>query len=133
MMGANRDPRIRGDQPCQDKPCQKRTLDHITVFHSNDYEPQERWRDIAKASETKNNRFSCLKSKQSRHQPHYIGFHTTTTEAAVSIAHSDFQPSKTGWLGAGAYFARSVNGTINKARGGKGVWFIAEIRMGKVQ
>ncbi|CAF4556432.1 unnamed protein product, partial [Rotaria sp. Silwood2] len=37
-----------------------------------------------------------------------------------------------GWLGAGAYFARSIDGTIGKARTGGGAYIIAEIRMGKV-
>ena len=54
-------------------------------------EPQELCRGFVKASdaneaETKNNRCSCLKSKQSEHQPHYTGFHTITLEVAVSIA-----------------------------------------------
>jgi hypothetical protein len=72
------------------------------------------------------------KSKTKEHQPHYIGFHTTTSEAAISSAHSEFKVSGTVCLGKGAYFARSIDGTINKARGGKGARFLAEVRMGKM-
>jgi hypothetical protein len=137
MVGARRDPRTLGDQPCTDRPCQKRTLDHIAVFHGNDYQPQARWRDIPKPPpldpEINENKFSCLKCKEEDKQPHYIGFHTTDPESAISIAHSEFRPGKNGWLGAGVYFARSIAGTIGKAKSEGGAHIIAEIRMGKVK
>jgi hypothetical protein len=41
MTGVNRNPITLGDRPCRVKPCHKRTLDHIAVFHSSDYEPQD--------------------------------------------------------------------------------------------
>ncbi|CAF4478813.1 unnamed protein product [Rotaria sp. Silwood2] len=102
MVGDNRNPRLLGNRPCREQPCHKRKLDHIAVFHSTYNQPQ------------------------GHHQPHYIGFHTTTSEAAVSIAHSEFQPST------GVYFARSIDGTIGKARTGGSAYIIAKIRMGKV-
>lgn len=135
MVGANRDPRTLGDRPCPEKPCHKRTLDHIAVFHGYDYQPQDRWRDIPKPPpldpEAKKSKIPCLKSKEDN-QPHYIGFHTTDPVSAISIAHSEFRPGKNGWLGAGVYFARSVAATEGKAKSEGGARIIAEIRMGKV-
>ena len=138
MVGDFRDPRTLGDRPCTDEPCHKRTLDHIAVFHSNDFQPQDRWRDIPKPSykqvdqEENNKKVFCLRSKEIDNQPHYIGFHTTDPDSAISIAHSEFRPGKNGWLGAGVYFARSIAGTIGKAKSEGGAHIIAEIRMGKV-
>lgn len=138
MVGDFRDPRTLGDQPCQDTPCYLRTLDHITVFHGNDYQPQDRWRDIPKPEyksvdqEENNKKLFCLRSKEIDNQPHYIGFHTTDPDSAISIAHSEFRPGSCGWLGAGVCFARSVKGTIGKAKSDGGAHIIAEIRMGKV-
>ncbi|CAF4565347.1 unnamed protein product, partial [Rotaria socialis] len=40
MVGEYRDPRTLSDQPCTDEECLITTLDHIAVFHSNDYQPQ---------------------------------------------------------------------------------------------
>ena len=101
MVGAERDPRTLGDRPCTDRPCQKRTLDHIAVFHGDEHQPQTRWRDIPKPPppldpEKNKNKLLCLKSKQDEedNQPHYIGFHTTTPEAAISIAHSEFRSGR---------------------------------------
>jgi hypothetical protein len=93
MVGAHRDPRTLGDQPCTDQPCHKRKLDHIVVFHSNDYQPQDRWRDIPKPppnAEVKDSKLACFKCKEKDNQPHYIGFHKTDPQSAVSIAHSEF-------------------------------------------
>jgi hypothetical protein len=136
MVGDSRDPRTLGDRPCTDKPCHKRTLDHVVVFHGNDYQPQTRWRDIPKPPpvdpETNSSKLSCLKCKEEDNQPHYIGFHTTDPQSAISIAHSEFRPGNCGWLGAGVYFARSIAGTIGKAKSQGGAHIVAEIRMGKV-
>ncbi|CAF2900431.1 unnamed protein product [Rotaria sp. Silwood2] len=95
MIGDNRNPRLLGDRPCREQSCHKRKLDHIAVFHSTDYQPQDRWRDIPKSPpelHATTKRIFCLNYQNKDHQPHYIGFHTTTPEAAVSIAHSEFQP-----------------------------------------
>lgn len=64
----------------------------------------------------------------------YVGFHRTTAEAAVMIAHSDFRISNSGkqMLGYGVYFARSISGTLGKARHG-GATICAEIQMGRVK
>jgi hypothetical protein len=136
MVGAQRDHQTLGDRPCTDTPCRNRTLDHIAVFHGDEHQPQARWRDIPKPPpldpETNKNKFSCLRSKEEDNQPHYIGFHTTTPEAAISIAHSEFRPGANGWIGTGVYFARSTAATIGKAKSEGGAHIIAEIRMGKV-
>ncbi|CAF1118625.1 unnamed protein product [Adineta steineri] len=135
MIGSFRDPRTLGDRPYTEKPCHKRTLDHIAVFHSYDYQPQDRWRDIPKPppnTEPKKSIIPCIKPKLIDNQPHYIGFHTTDPMAAISIAHSQFQPGRPGWIGQGIYFARSVAGTIGKAKSEGGAFIIAEIRMGRV-
>ncbi|CAF3358318.1 unnamed protein product [Rotaria socialis] len=135
MVGEYRDSRMLGDRPCRDKPCHKRTLDHIAVFHSSDFQPQDHWRDIPQPPAiipSKNSKLFCLKSKEENNQTHYIGFHTTDPTSAISIAHSDFRSGKNGWLGPGVYFARSIDGTIGKAKSSGGAHIIAEIRMGKV-
>jgi hypothetical protein len=134
MVGNFRDSRTLGDRPCTDQPCHKRTLDHIAVFHSNDYQSQDRWRDIPKPplGPPPKSSMPCFKSEEIDNQPHYIGFHTTDPQSAISIAHSEFQAGSCGWLGAGVYFARSTVGTIGKAKGEGGAHIIVEIRMGKV-
>jgi hypothetical protein len=135
MVGEFRDSRTLGDRPCTDNPCHKRTLDHIAVFHSGNFQPQDRWRDIPKpplGPPPKNALSSCYKTQELDNQPHYIGFHTTDPDSAIGIAHSEFRPGKNGWLGAGVYFARSIAGTIGKAKSEGGAHIIAEIRMGKV-
>ena len=133
MVGGNRDPRTLGDQPCTDRPCHKRTLDHIAVFHGDSYQPQDRWRDIPQPPadlETEQKKVCCTKSKDN--EVHYIGFHTTDPNSAIGIAHSEFRPGRNGWLGAGVYFARSIQGTIGKAKSEGGAHLVVEIRMGKV-
>ena len=93
--------------------CVIQNLEHVVIFHSSNYQPQLRWSTMYSV---------------------YIGFHRTTPQAAFNIAKSDFQPSKKGMLGPGAYFARSNQSTLGKI--GKadqtGAWFVAEIKMGKV-
>ena len=103
-----------GNRKCKNgRSCVSEELDHVVIFHSTDHQPQPRW-----SSSCKN----------------YIGFHRTTPQAAVSIARSEFSPSKSGMLGPGAYFARSTDATTGKI--GKsdqtGAWFVAEISMGRV-
>ncbi|CAF3340086.1 unnamed protein product [Rotaria socialis] len=135
MVGEYRDSRTLGNRPYSDKPCHKRTLDHIAVFHSSDFQPQDRWRDIPQPPAiipSKNSKLFCLKSKEENNQTHYIGFHTTDPTSTISIAHSDFRSGKNGWLSPGVYFARSIDGTIGKAKSSGGAHIIAEIRMGKV-
>ncbi len=104
-----------GDRPCTTDPCHNRQLSHVVVFHSSNYKPQPRWSVLAREN-TKGT---------------YIGFHTTTPEIAVAIAHSEFKASKSGMLGKGVYFARSIADTIGKANA-DGACIIAEIRMGNV-
>ena len=106
-----------GDRPCTTTPCMNRHLSHVVVFHGNDYKPQPRW--------------SVVKKKDPGAKT-YIGFHTTTPEAAVAIIHSEFKSSEKGMLGKGVYFARSIEDTIGKARSKGGACIIAEVRMGKV-
>ena len=133
MVGGKRDPRTLGDQPCTDRPCHKRTLDHIAVFHGDQYQPQDRWRDIPKPPpepETDQKKVCCSKTRDN--EVHYIGFHTTDPNTAVGITHSEFRPGRNGWLGAGVYFARSIQGTIGKAKSEGGAHLVVEIRMGKV-
>ena len=134
MMGFFHNSETMGNRPCTDTLCRKKTLDHIAVFHSTDYQPQPRWRDIPKPplAGPPKSKIPCIKSKEIDNQPHYIGFHTTDPDAAVSIAHSDFRTGTCGWIGAGAYFARSVSATWGKAKSDGGAHIIAEIRMGKV-
>jgi hypothetical protein len=119
-MGNNRTMRL-GDKPCPDgSQCRNRRLEHILIFHSKDFKPQERYRDVQQKTPGKNL---------------YIGFHRTTPKAAVSIAHSDFaistKPEST-MLGHGVYFARSMEETAGKANA-DGAYICAEIEMGRVK
>ncbi|CAF4057466.1 unnamed protein product, partial [Rotaria magnacalcarata] len=119
-MGDNRTMH-HGDRPCSDGDrCTNRRLEHILIFHSKDFKPQKRYCDVQQKSPGKNL---------------YIGFHRTTAEAAVSIAHSDFAIStnnKSTMLGHGVYFARSMAETEGKANA-NGAYICAEIEMGKVK
>ncbi|CAF1046069.1 unnamed protein product [Didymodactylos carnosus] len=131
LIGDDRDANMLGDRPCtKEDSCRKTRLDHITVFHSRDYKPQRRWRDV-KDDPDNNHTFRCTKCDKKGNKPHYIGFHTTTPEAAKSIARSHFRPSWKGMLGAGVYFARSPAVSMGKANH-RGAWIVAEIRMGRV-
>lgn len=135
MVGEYRDSRTLGDRPCTDKPCHTRILDHIAVFHSSDYQPQDRWRDIPKPppiDPSEKRKILCFNLEAKDNQPYYIGFHTTDPDSAIAIAHSEFRPGTNGWLGPGVYFARSIQGTIGKAKSTCDAHIIAEIRMGKV-
>jgi hypothetical protein len=120
LMGDNRTMRL-GDKPCPDGfQCRNRRLEHILIFHSKDFKPQERYCDVQQKTPGKNL---------------YIGFHRTTPEAAVNIAHSDFAIStkyKSTMLGHGVYFARSMEETEGKANA-DGAYICAEIEMGKVK
>ena len=134
IIGNSRDRSSLGNEPCPNNPCSKTQLDHIAIFHSNEYQPQRRWRDVGHSQplEIDNSKWPCAICKKKETQPHYIGFHTTTPESVVAIAHSNFLSSTKGWLGAGTYFARSVEGTAGKHRSTGGAWIIVEVRMGKV-
>jgi hypothetical protein len=120
LMGYNRTMRL-GDKPCPDGyQCRNRRLEHILIFHSMDFKPQERYCDVQQKTPGKNI---------------YIGFHRTTPEAAVSIAHSDFAIStkyESTMLGHGVYFARSMEETEGKANA-DGAYICAEIEMGRVK
>ncbi|UJR07833.1 hypothetical protein I4U23_012116 [Adineta vaga] len=109
---------VTGDRECISKDCRNRHLSHVLVFHGKSYRPQPRW--------------SKIKARD-RHAT-YIGFHTTTPVAAVSIVHSEFRPSEEGMLGVGVYFARSIESTHGKAQAGRagGACIIAVIQMGRV-
>ena len=120
LMGDNRTMRL-GDKPCLDgHSCSNRTLEHIMIFHLSDHKPQARFFDLPQTTPGK---------------ARYIGFHQTSPDAAVSIAHSDFRISDTykgTMLGHGVYFARSIDGTQRKANNG-GAYICAEIEMGRVK
>jgi hypothetical protein len=120
LLGYNRTMRL-GDEPCADGyQCQNRTLEHIMIYHLSDHKPQPRFFDIY---------------GEDSENPRYIGFHQTSPEAAVSIAHSDFMIStkpKSTMLGQGVYFARSMDATEQKANNG-GAYICAEIVMGRVK
>lgn len=106
-----------GDRPCTQIPCKNRNLSHVVVFHSEAFRPQERWSKVRESS-----------SKGT-----YIGFHKTSPKAAAAIVHSEFRPGqKSGMLGKGVYFARSIADADKKAIGGTDVCIVAEIKMGKV-
>ncbi|CAF4228023.1 unnamed protein product, partial [Rotaria sordida] len=121
LVGNNRNDMHMGNKPCDtmspDVKCRNRNLEHLIIFHLDDYKPQERW-GILPPSEAAN----------------YVGFHRTKAEFAISIAHSDFRPSMTPpqMLGFGVYFARSIEHTKGKARNA-GALICAEIRMGRVK
>ena len=90
------------------------------IFHRRDYQPQPRYSDLL---------------NMSIGGTRYVGFHQTTAEAAVSIAHSEFRISQdhpSTMLGHGVYFARSIAATENKANS-KGAIICAEIEMGRVR
>ncbi|CAF3413255.1 unnamed protein product [Rotaria socialis] len=120
LMGDNRTMRL-GDKPCPNSfQCRNRHLEHILIFHSKAFKPQERYCDVQQESSGKNL---------------YIGFHRTTPEAAVTIAHSDFAIStkyESTMLGHGVYFARSMEETEGKANA-DGAYICAEIEMGRVK
>ncbi len=118
LLGHNRSNKI-GNKPCKNKTnCKDRQLEHIMIFHANDYQPQLRWSEVKK--------YTTVNT--------YIGFHQTTPESAIQIAHSDFLPSlkPPQMLGFGIYFARSLENTFGKARN-NGAFICAEIRMGNVK
>ncbi|CAF1251611.1 unnamed protein product [Adineta ricciae] len=109
-----------GDKTCSaGADCKNRQLEHIFIFHFRGYNPQRRYFDIIRADNPKNL---------------YIGFHQTDPASAVLIAHSDFRIStgpRSTMLGHGIYFARSREGTENKANR-RGAFICAEINMGRV-
>lgn len=121
LIGNNRNDMHMGNKPCDSMSptvkCPNRNLEHLIIFHSSDYKPQERW--------------GLLPRNESEI---YVGFHRTSAESAVAIAHSDFRPSMKPpqMLGFGVYFARSIAHTEGKARHG-GALICAEIRMGRVK
>ena len=120
LMGNNRSMLVPGNQPCvYETFCSNRQLEHIAIFHSVEYQPQARWPELSESDRTRGI---------------YIGFHCTTADAAVKIAHSDFLISSKGslLLGHGVYFARSMSDTGGKARF-SGAMICAEIRMGRVK
>ncbi|CAF3355130.1 unnamed protein product [Rotaria socialis] len=120
LIGVNRTMRL-GDKPCPDGfQCRNRLLEHILIFHSDDFKPQERYSQV---------------QQKNPDDTLYIGFHRTKPEAAVSIAHSDFSIStnpRTTMLGQGVYFARSMAETEGKANSA-GAYICAEIQMGRVK
>ncbi|UJR24284.1 hypothetical protein I4U23_027251 [Adineta vaga] len=108
-----------GDKLCTKEPCTNRELEHILIFHLDDYQPQPRWSELKRLDPSADT---------------YIGFHRTSAHAAAAIAHSDFRRSVTPpqMLGFGIYFARSIEKTVGKARF-EGAIIAAEIRMGNVK
>jgi hypothetical protein len=121
LVGNNRNNMHMGNKPCDSMgpnfKCPKRSLEHLIIFHLDDYKPQERWGLLPPDEATT-----------------YVGFHRTKAESAVGIAHSDFRQSMTPpqMLGFGVYFARSIAHTEGKARFA-GALICAEIRMGRVK
>ncbi|CAF3533975.1 unnamed protein product [Rotaria socialis] len=102
---------VFGDRPCTNDPCRNRHSSNGEAFHGKNYQPQVRWA----AFSTRDPKAIC------------IGFHTTTSEAAVSTVLSEFIASKRGLLGKGVYFARSIADTIGKTQHEGGACIIAEI------
>ncbi|CAF1607386.1 unnamed protein product, partial [Didymodactylos carnosus] len=104
LMGYNRSMPV-SDEPCPNSyECTNCRLEHLMIFHLCDHKPQQR--------------NSAVKNLAKPEDTIYIGFHQTSPEFAIAIAHSDFRPSMEGkqMLGYGIYFARSKAGTENKAR-----------------
>jgi hypothetical protein len=90
------------------------------IYHLSDHKPQPRFFDL---------------NEENSENARYIGFHQTSPEAAVSIAHSDFRISTkydSTMLGHGVYFARSMDATERKANNG-GAYICADILMGRVK
>ena len=108
-----------GDKLCTNEPCTNRKLEHILIFHLSDHQPQPRWSEVKRL-----NLFADT----------YIGFHRTSADSALKIAHDAFHRSTTPpqMLGFGIYFARSIKHTERKARF-RGAIIAAEIRMGNVK
>ncbi|CAF1572676.1 unnamed protein product [Adineta ricciae] len=119
LLGDNRTMRF-GDKACsKGAQCKNRDLEHIFIFHFKSYNPQPRYFDIEQTTAGKNL---------------YIGFHQTDPKSAMLIAHSDFLIStayESTMIGHGVYFARSRDGTENKANR-KGAFICAEVEMGRV-
>ncbi|CAF3726996.1 unnamed protein product [Rotaria sp. Silwood1] len=118
-MGANRNEIQLWNEPCAlQRFYLDRTLEYIMIFHFNTYTPTPHWSDVPNKN--------LLTTT-------YIGFHRTDAEAAVSIAYTDFNESRTRpqMLGFGIYFARSIFHTQFKARR-DGAIICAEILMGRV-
>lgn len=61
-----------------------------------------------------------------------VGYHQTSVRFAQQIIESNFQPSSTGMLGPGIYFAINYNATEGKAKN-KGACFVALINLGRVE
>ncbi|CAF3678821.1 unnamed protein product [Rotaria sp. Silwood1] len=119
LMGANRNEIQLWNEPCAlQRFYLDRTLEYIMIFHFNTYTPTPHWSDVPNKN--------LLTTT-------YIGFHRTDAEAAVSIAYTDFNESRTRpqMLGFGIYFARSIFHTQFKARR-DGAIICAEILMGRV-
>ncbi|CAF1338646.1 unnamed protein product [Didymodactylos carnosus] len=119
LMGENRNEIQLWNEPCElQQHCLDRTLEHIMIFHFNTHTPTPRWSDVPNKDPLTTT---------------YIGFHRTNAVAAVSIAYTDFNPSRTipQMLGFGIYFARSSYHTQFKARR-DGAVICAEILMGRV-
>lgn len=94
--------------------CVKRDLEHVLLFHSISSVLQTRWSSLAASGILT-----------------YIGFHMTSAQIALQIAHSDFRVTQT-WhtmLGYGIYFARTLPQISN---GNYASIICAEIRMGRV-
>jgi hypothetical protein len=118
LLGSNRTGQ-HGDKLCSNKRCKIRKLEHILIFHLSDYQPQPRWSEVKEFNPSADT---------------YIGFHRTSAQSALLIAHSDFRRSTNPpqMLGFGIYFARSIKNTLGKARF-EGAVIAAEIRMGNVK
>ena len=110
-----------GNRLCKEgDQCSNHTLEHIMIYHPSFHNPLARFVDLPEAA-----------SENGR----YIGFHQTSVQAAVCIAHSDFNISTnryTTLLGHGIYFARSIEGTRGKANQA-GAFICAEVNMGRVK
>lgn len=61
-----------------------------------------------------------------------VGFHPTSHAAAYSIARTDFQHSKDGWIGPGTYFTTSLNRPKFKANQ-FGAYICAQVDLGKTR
>ncbi|CAF1364013.1 unnamed protein product [Rotaria sp. Silwood1] len=91
--------------------CLSRNLYHVIIYHSGNtrYPPEQ----------TQDNQI-------------VVGFHQTSHAAAYSIAKTRLQPSKSGWIGPGIYFATSLNHTEFKANQ-FGAYICAKVDLGKTK
>ncbi|CAF2703569.1 unnamed protein product [Rotaria sp. Silwood2] len=89
--------------------CESRNLYHVLMYHSGN---------------------RCYPPDKTQDNQIVVGFHQTDYKAAYSIAENGFRPSKSGMLGAGVYFATSLDHTEFKANQ-YGTYICAKVDLGR--